>query len=76
MGLKKTTGTARASDSQNLSLNIATLCPACWPWLCTVCSSAAEPTAWLPCGVPPGLWFSEALVRAGAAVPVFHGVCS
>ena len=29
MGLKKTTGTARASDSQNLSLNIATLCPAC-----------------------------------------------
>ena len=33
MGLKKTTGTARARVSQNLFLNIATLCPACWPWL-------------------------------------------
>ena len=42
MGLKNTTGTASTRVSQNLFLNIATLWPACWPWLWTRCSSSCR----------------------------------
>ena len=79
MGLKKTTGTARARVSQNLFLNIATLCPACWPWLWTRCSSSCRGPCHAACA-PWRWWPLSLLVRVVhllaadglAAVPVFH----